>query len=81
MRFDVGDRPVSTDERPFARMEIVSSGYLETLSIPILEGRAFDARDTLDSAPVVLVNQELVRRYFREIPSSAGHSSTSGARR
>ena len=44
---------------------MVSSGYLETLRIPILEGRSFDARDTLESAPVALVSQELARRHFR----------------
>jgi predicted permease len=63
-RFMLAERPVPPDERPFARMEIVSSGYLETLGVPILEGRAFDARDTLGSAPVALVNRELLRRYF-----------------
>jgi predicted permease len=64
VRFTLVNRPVPADERPFARLETISSGYLEALSIPLLEGRMFDARDTLDSARVVLVNQELVRRYF-----------------
>ena len=64
LRFTIADRPVPADERPFARLEMISSGYLDALSIPLIEGRTFDARDTLDSAPVVLVNQELVRRYF-----------------
>ena len=64
VRFTLVNRPVPADERPFARLEMISSGYLEALSIPLLEGRMFDARDTLDSARVVLVNQELVRRYF-----------------
>ena len=65
VRFDIGDRPVPPDQRPFARVEVVSSGYLETLRIPILEGRSFDARDTLESAPVALVSQELARRHFQ----------------
>ena len=30
-----------------------------------MEGRAFDARDSLSSAPVALVNQEFVRRHFQ----------------
>jgi putative ABC transport system permease protein len=41
----------------------VSSGFLETLGVPIVDGRGFDARETLDSPPVAIVNQELVRRY------------------
>lgn len=64
VRFMLAERPAPPDARPFARMEVVSTGYLETLGVPILEGRAFDARDTFGSAPVALVNQELVRRYF-----------------
>jgi len=63
-RFDVADRSVAADERPFARIELISSGYLETLGVPILDGRSFDARDTLTSAPVALVSAELARRLF-----------------
>jgi predicted permease len=64
VRFALAERPTPPDERPFARIEIVSTGYLETLGVPLLEGRAFDARDTPDNGPVALVSQELVRRYF-----------------
>ena len=63
VRFTLSDTPVAPDDRPFARMEIVSSGFLETLGVPVLEGRGFDAREAHESAPVVIVNQELVRRY------------------
>ena len=59
----------------------VSSGYLETLGVPLLEGRGFDARDTLDSAPVVLVSRELVAPLLpRRHASSAGRCATSGGR-
>jgi predicted permease len=63
-RFDIADKPAPVEQRPFARLELVSSGYLETLGVPLLDGRALDARDTLSSGPVVLVSQELARRYF-----------------
>jgi putative ABC transport system permease protein len=42
----------------------VTPGYFETMRTPLLEGRAFDARDSATSAPVVVVNQLLARRYF-----------------
>jgi predicted permease len=64
VRFDIGDRRVPPDQRPFARIETVSDGFLETLGVPILEGRAFDSRDTLTSLQVALVNREFVRRYL-----------------
>lgn len=63
-RFNIGARPLPPNERPFARVEVVSGGYLETLGVPILEGRGFDARDSLSSPRVVLVSRELVRRHF-----------------
>jgi len=63
-RFDVADRPLPPDQRPFAQAEVVSSGYLETIGVPLLDGRGFDARDTFASAPVVLVSRELARRHF-----------------
>jgi predicted permease len=64
VRFDIADRPVPPDQRPFARGELVSSGYLETIGVPLFDGRTFDGRDTLTSARVVLVNRELAHRYF-----------------
>jgi putative ABC transport system permease protein len=63
-RFDITDRSVPPEQRPFARVELVSSGYLETIGVPILDGRGFDARDTLTSAPVALISNELRRRHF-----------------
>jgi predicted permease len=63
VQFTLGDAAQPLEQRPFARLDTISSGYLETLGVPLLEGRSFDARDRFDSEPVVLVNQELARRY------------------
>ncbi len=43
---------------------LVSRGYFDVLRIPVLEGRAFDGRDRIDTSPVVMVNQSFARRYF-----------------
>ena len=37
--------------------------FFETLGMPLLLGRAIDARDTPASAPVAVVNEAFVRRY------------------
>jgi predicted permease len=63
-RFDIADKPVPAERRPFARIELISNGFLETLGVPVLDGRSFDARDTLTSGAVALVNQEFARRHF-----------------
>jgi predicted permease len=39
----------------------VSSGYFETMRIPIARGRAFDAHDNAASAPVAIVDEHLAR--------------------
>jgi predicted permease len=42
-----------------------TGGYFAALRVPLLEGRLFDARDSLAEAPVpVVVNQAFVDRYF-----------------
>jgi predicted permease len=43
---------------------VVGHGFFGTMGIPIVEGRDFWAQDTEKSPGVVLVNEELARRYF-----------------
>ncbi len=41
-----------------------STGYFETLRIPLVEGRFYDATDRAETLPVVVVSQSLARRYW-----------------
>ncbi len=41
----------------------VGPDYFETLGIPLLGGRAFDERDTLQSPTVAIVNEEFARQF------------------
>lgn len=47
-----------------AERQSVGDGYFTTLGIPLLEGRAFDARDTATSAPVVIVDETLAHHLW-----------------
>jgi len=47
----------------------VDAGYLETLRIPLLEGRDFDVSDKADGPPVAIVNQTLARRLWPNQPA------------
>jgi predicted permease len=49
---------------PRVDLRIASTGYFETLGIPILAGRAFSDQDSLAAAQVVLVNHSLARRIW-----------------
>src|SRR3982750_1852097 len=42
----------------------VGSGYLETMRTPLLQGRDFSARDTLQSPAVAIVSQSFAAKYF-----------------
>jgi putative ABC transport system permease protein len=43
---------------------LISRGYFAAMSIPIIEGRAFDRRDRMGSPRVVMINRAFARRYF-----------------
>jgi predicted permease len=42
----------------------VAPGYFEMMRIPMVEGRAFDARDGADANKVVIVNQTMARTFY-----------------
>ena len=44
---------------------LVAPGYFEALKIPLLQGRDFTLQDDPTHPPVMVVNQEFVRRFLR----------------
>lgn len=42
----------------------VDPHYFETLEMPLVGGRAFDSRDTVDTAPVAIVNEHLAETLW-----------------
>lgn len=59
------DRPLpQPDETAYGVFFAVSPGYLETMGIPILRGRAFTDRDTRDTSLVCVVDERLAERFF-----------------
>ena len=48
-----------------AVQDLSASGFA-TLQIPLLRGRAFDARDRKDTLAVALINEALAREYFQD---------------
>jgi putative ABC transport system permease protein len=43
---------------------MVSPGYIEAMSIPLLRGRTFTAQDAAGSMPVVVISRGLAERYW-----------------
>jgi predicted permease len=46
--------------------QMVTLGYTETMGIPIVRGRGFEPADA-GGAPVVLVNEALVKRFYEDV--------------
>ncbi|HKN68192.1 MAG TPA: ABC transporter permease [Gemmatimonadaceae bacterium] len=59
------DRPLPAGTNPTGEAyRVVTPGYFETMGISLRRGRAIATTDTRD-APVVVVNEALVRKYYR----------------
>ncbi len=43
---------------------IVTTGYFEAMGVELVEGRFFDATDTPDSAPVIMIDDRLARKFW-----------------
>ena len=52
------------EERPKCGWFAVSPGHFQTLQVPLLQGREFSSSDSGEAAPVVIVNEAFVRRFF-----------------
>ena len=52
------------DDLPVARWYDMDPGYFRTVSIPLLEGRYFDASDDGTGAAVAIINRTLADRFF-----------------
>jgi putative ABC transport system permease protein len=59
------DLPKPPDgQTPTSQVRPVTPGYFRTMGIPQVAGRDFADSDTVDSAPVAIVSEELVRQQF-----------------
>ena len=54
---DAKDKPIGYDQQ-------VDVGYFAALGIPILRGRAFDADEVRNKAPLAIVDELFVKRHF-----------------
>jgi predicted permease len=62
--FAIESRPVETTERPVAEFTAVSPDYFRVMGTPLLRGRFFVEGDNEQAAPAVLVDENLVRRFW-----------------
>jgi putative ABC transport system permease protein len=53
------------NDNPAAEIRMVSPGFFASLRNPMLAGRDFTERDDADAPAVIIINQDLARRYFQ----------------
>ena len=58
---------------PAAHYQMVGTQYFETLGIGLNAGRVFNDRDTASAQQVAIVNEEFVRRYFKNQSAIGAH--------
>jgi predicted permease len=85
-----GHPPGKINEESGASWDRVSANYLQNWGMPILRGRAFSVADNETTAPVAIVNEAFVKRFFKsnedplaqhcglEVPEYAGTFSIVG---
>jgi predicted permease len=59
-----GQPPADPGKMPGASYSVACPNYFRTLGIPILAGREFTARDTLNAPGVIVINQKMAHRYW-----------------
>ena len=65
------DRPLKREEAPIAEFRVVTPAYFEAVGIRPVAGRLPDARDLLQSVPVVVINETMARLLWPEKPPAA----------
>jgi putative ABC transport system permease protein len=61
---DLPDRPFPSGQQPVAQAATVTSGYFETMGIPLIRGRTFGPGDRRGSPVVAIVNLSFAKRFF-----------------
>jgi putative ABC transport system permease protein len=57
-------REAEARDWPEPSIRLVATGYFQTLGVPLVAGRGFEASDDLSAAPVIAINQAASHRFF-----------------
>ncbi len=66
-QIEVEGRPQQPGARDEVRIRAITPDYFRTIDTPILRGRALNTGDRQDTAPVLVINEALARKYFPDV--------------
>jgi putative ABC transport system permease protein len=67
-----GHPVLALSEQPEVSVRVVTSGYIRSMHIPLLQGRDISGNDTSDSAPVVIISETMAKQFWPH-ESPIGH--------
>ncbi len=80
--FSIEGRPAPPGKQPEVSMNVVGAEFFRTMGIPLAAGREFDDRiDRGDSAPAVVVNEAMAKRYWPGGSAVGGRINIAGGQR
>jgi putative ABC transport system permease protein len=59
-----GQPPADPGKMPGADYSVACPGYFKTMGIPVLKGREFTARDTVNAPAVIVINESMAHRFW-----------------
>jgi putative ABC transport system permease protein len=59
-----GQPPADPGKMPGADYSVACPGYFKTMGIPVLKGREFTARDTVNAPGVIVINESMAHRFW-----------------
>jgi putative ABC transport system permease protein len=62
--FEIVGQPTPAGHHPGARVTAASEDYALAMGTPVLRGRMIDEHDTASAPPVIVINEELAKKYF-----------------
>jgi len=57
-------KPTSDSNMNFALFYLSDPGYLQAMGTPLLRGRFFNAQDTINATPVIVIDQYFAKKFF-----------------
>jgi putative ABC transport system permease protein len=62
--FVIEGRPLDFNNAPVAAWQRVTPNHFRTLGMQLVEGRDFTERDNTEASPVVIISEQMARRYW-----------------
>lgn len=59
--------PQGSDHEIVSAFRVATQGYFGSMAIPLVRGRAFDARDDASGPPVAIIDERFAETYFPEV--------------